>query len=180
MRLVVRILSTATNLFAGSDEDDRKRRQPEDEFAEFLLDAESRHSTHSQYDPRVSDRRFQIHPGQHQRLGGVGGSSQASFRDALSGSEWFTTYRDAIEAQYEGDLEKFILDLGDASQISATICHNFSPVELIGLRELMLKRDIKKIDDYEVSGAKIMELKTGNRRRFSRNVALIYTGKGYQ
>jgi len=71
------------------------------------------------------------------------------FATPYPGSEWFTVYRPYIEAQYGGDLEKFIEDLGDASAISAVISHNFNPVELIGLRDLMLKRDYAKLEAYE-------------------------------
>lgn len=71
------------------------------------------------------------------------------FATPYPGSEWFTVFRDRIEAQYGGDLEAFILDLGDASSISAVICENFNAVELIGLRELMLKKDLRKLDEYE-------------------------------
>jgi radical SAM superfamily enzyme YgiQ (UPF0313 family) len=71
------------------------------------------------------------------------------FATPYPGSEWFTVYRKSIEQQYDGDLEAFILDLGDASRISAVISKNFNAVELLGLRELMLKGDYKKIDEYE-------------------------------
>jgi radical SAM superfamily enzyme YgiQ (UPF0313 family) len=71
------------------------------------------------------------------------------FATPYPGSEWFTVHRKSIEAQYGGDLEAFILDLGDASAISATISRNFNAVELVGLREMMLKFDYKRIDEYE-------------------------------
>jgi anaerobic magnesium-protoporphyrin IX monomethyl ester cyclase len=71
------------------------------------------------------------------------------FATPYPGSEWFTTFRSSIEQQYDGDLEAFILDLGDASRISAVISTNFNAVELLGLRELMLKMDYKKVDAYE-------------------------------
>lgn len=71
------------------------------------------------------------------------------FATPYPGSEWFTIYRDQIEQQYEGDLEKFILDLGDATRITAVISHNFNAVELLGLRELMLNFDYKRINEYE-------------------------------
>lgn len=71
------------------------------------------------------------------------------FATPYPGSEWFTINRPAIEEQYGGDLEAFVLDLGDASRISAVISKNFNAVELIGLRELMLQRDTRKIDAYE-------------------------------
>lgn len=71
------------------------------------------------------------------------------FATPYPGSEWFTVFRSSIEDQYEGDLEAFIIDLGDASRISAVISKNFNAVELLGLRELMLKGDYKKIREYE-------------------------------
>ncbi len=71
------------------------------------------------------------------------------FATPYPGSEWFTVYRKSILKQYDGDLEAFILDLGDASAISAVISHNFNAIELIGLREMMLKDDTRMIDAYE-------------------------------
>lgn len=71
------------------------------------------------------------------------------FATPYPGSEWFTVYRDRILDQYDGDLEAFLLDLGDASKISAVISHNFDAVELIGLRDLMLNFDYRKISQYE-------------------------------
>ncbi|MAO54671.1 MAG: B12-binding domain-containing radical SAM protein [Rhodospirillaceae bacterium] len=65
------------------------------------------------------------------------------------GSEWFSTYRRSIEAQYDGDLERYILDLGDATRITAVISHNFNAVELLGLRELMVTGNTQRIDEYE-------------------------------
>ena len=71
------------------------------------------------------------------------------FATPYPGSEWFTVFRKSIEDQYKGDLEAFIVDLGDASRISAVISTNFNAIELLGLRELMLMDDQKKIDEYE-------------------------------
>ena len=80
------------------------------------------------------------------------------FATPYPGSEWFTVYRKQIEEQYKGqgkqkgltdDLEAYIVDLGDASRISAVISKNFNAVELIGLREMMLHRQYDKIDPYE-------------------------------
>lgn len=80
------------------------------------------------------------------------------FATPYPGSEWFTTFREDIEKQYFGrgkalglkdDLEAYILDLGDASRISAVISKNFNAVELAGLREMMLHRQYDKIDAYE-------------------------------
>jgi radical SAM superfamily enzyme YgiQ (UPF0313 family) len=71
------------------------------------------------------------------------------FATPYPGSEWFTTYRKSIEEQYGGDLEEFILALGDATRVTAVISHNFNAVELLGLRELMLNFDEKRIAEYE-------------------------------
>jgi radical SAM superfamily enzyme YgiQ (UPF0313 family) len=71
------------------------------------------------------------------------------FATAYPGSEWFTTNRKWLEQQYGGDLEAFILDLGDASKISGVISKNFNAIELIGLREMMVNFDYRKIDEYE-------------------------------
>lgn len=71
------------------------------------------------------------------------------FATPYPGSEWFTVYRKKIEQQYDGDLEKYILDLGDATRITAIISHNFNAVELLGLRELMMNFDYKRIEEYE-------------------------------
>lgn len=71
------------------------------------------------------------------------------FATAYPGSEWYYTYKDSILEQYNGDLEAYLLDLGDATKITAVISENFNAVELLGLRELMVKRDVKRIREYE-------------------------------
>ena len=71
------------------------------------------------------------------------------FATPYPGSEWYYTYKNSILEQYDGDLEAFLLDLGDATKITAVISENFNAVELLGLRELMIARDIKHIDEYE-------------------------------
>jgi radical SAM superfamily enzyme YgiQ (UPF0313 family) len=71
------------------------------------------------------------------------------FATPYPGSEWYYTYKDRILAQYNGDLEAFLLDLGDATKITAVISENFNAVELLGLRELMVNRDLKHINEYE-------------------------------
>ncbi|MCE5181765.1 MAG: radical SAM protein [Anaerolineaceae bacterium] len=71
------------------------------------------------------------------------------FTTPYPGCEWFTQYRNRILDQYDNDLEAFILDLGDATKITAIISENFNAVELLGLRELMMSFDYKRIDDYE-------------------------------
>jgi len=71
------------------------------------------------------------------------------FATPYPGSEWFYTYKSRILEQYSGDLEAFLLDLGDATKMTAVISENFNAVELLGLRELMLNRDLKRINEYE-------------------------------
>lgn len=83
------------------------------------------------------------------------------FATPYPGSEWFTVYRKSIESQYGGDLEKFVLDVGDASQISAVISHNFNAVELIGLREFMVNFQYGKIDAYEKEWRKHHDIPDG-------------------
>jgi anaerobic magnesium-protoporphyrin IX monomethyl ester cyclase len=79
----------------------------------------------------------------------IGIVAKPFFATPYPGSEWFSVYKDRILDQYEGDLEAFLLDLGDATRITASISANFNPVELLGLRELMVARDVKRIREYE-------------------------------
>jgi radical SAM superfamily enzyme YgiQ (UPF0313 family) len=65
------------------------------------------------------------------------------------GTEWYYTYKQRILEQYGGNLEAFILDLGDATRVTAVICKKFNAVELYGLRELMVLRDVRHIAEYE-------------------------------
>jgi radical SAM superfamily enzyme YgiQ (UPF0313 family) len=71
------------------------------------------------------------------------------FATPYPGSEWFTVYKDRVLEQYGGDIEAFLLDLGDATKLTAVISANFNAVELLGLRELMVNRDFKRIREYE-------------------------------
>ena len=71
------------------------------------------------------------------------------FATPYPGSEWYYRYKDKVLAQYDGDLEAFVLDLGDATKITAVISENFNAVELLGLRELAIKLDRKRIQEYE-------------------------------
>lgn len=85
------------------------------------------------------------------------------FATPYPGSEWFTVYRDKITDQYGGDLEAFIQDLGDASDISATISHNFTAVELVGLREMMVKRNDARINEWESTWRRLHCIKEGEK-----------------
>ncbi|GBF48821.1 radical SAM domain protein [Leptospira ryugenii] len=76
----------------------------------------------------------------------IGMYSRPHFATPYPGSEWYYTYKNAILEQYNGDLEAYIEDLGDASKITAVISHNFSPVELLGLQEIVAKRDLRLLE----------------------------------
>src|SRR3989442_15993331 len=71
------------------------------------------------------------------------------FATPYPGSEWYHVYKERIMEQYAGDIEKFLLDLGDATKVTGVICENFDAVELYGLRELMINFDYRRIDEYE-------------------------------
>jgi radical SAM superfamily enzyme YgiQ (UPF0313 family) len=71
------------------------------------------------------------------------------FATPYPGTEWYQLYKDRILAQYGGDLEAFLLDVGDATRVTAVISKKFNAVELYGLRELMVQRDLKRLAQYE-------------------------------
>ena len=85
---------------------------------------------------------------------------------AYPGSEWYYKYKDSIVEQYSGDLEKYILDLGDATKITATISHKFTAMEILGLQEIVAQRDLRLLElsekhwrDFEGCVAKPGEMK---------------------
>lgn len=53
------------------------------------------------------------------------------------GSEWFIKYKEYILEQYNGDLEKFIADLEDATKVTALITKEFTPAEAVGIQNIM-------------------------------------------
>ena len=71
------------------------------------------------------------------------------FATPYPGSFWYHVYKDRILEQYDGDLDRFLLSLGDATEVTAVISENFNAVELYGLRELMVRFDYKRITEYE-------------------------------
>lgn len=79
----------------------------------------------------------------------LGIRSYPFFATPYPGSEWYFTYKDKILSQYNGNLENFLLELGDATKITAVISKNFNAVELLALRELMVNGDIKRIMEYK-------------------------------
>ncbi len=79
----------------------------------------------------------------------LGIHARPHFATPYPGSEWYYAYKDDIMEQYNGDLEAFILALGDASKITAVISHNFTGAELLGLQEIMAQRDLRLLDQFE-------------------------------
>jgi radical SAM superfamily enzyme YgiQ (UPF0313 family) len=71
------------------------------------------------------------------------------FATPYPGSAWYHVYKDRILEQYDGDLDRFLLDLGDATRVTAVISEHFNAVELYGLRELMINFDYRRIAEYE-------------------------------
>ena len=65
------------------------------------------------------------------------------FATPYPGSEWYYTYKQSIIEQYGGNLEAFVEDLGDATKITAVICHRFSAMELLGLQHIVALRDLR-------------------------------------
>jgi len=99
------------------------------------------------------------------------------FATPYPGSEWFTVYRHWIVEQYDNDLEKYLLDLGDATRITAVISHNFNAVELLGLRELMMNFDYKRINEYEQYWRKNHNIQDGQPSTIFKDPTNSITGK---
>lgn len=79
----------------------------------------------------------------------LGIHAKPHFATAYPGSEWYSGYKEDIKAQYGGNLEAYVSDLGDATKITGTICHAFTGVELLGLQEIVAKRDLRLLDLFE-------------------------------
>jgi hypothetical protein len=71
------------------------------------------------------------------------------FATPYPGTEWYQHIQERILEQYGGDLEAFLLDVGDATRVTAVISKKFNAVELYGLRELMVLRDLRRLEEYE-------------------------------
>ena len=81
----------------------------------------------------------------------LGIHAKPHFATAYPGSEWYYSYKENIIEQYAGNLEAYIADLGDATKITATISENFTGVELMGLQEVVAKRDLRLLAAFEKS-----------------------------
>lgn len=79
----------------------------------------------------------------------LGITAKPHFATPYPGSEWFYSYKDSILEQFNGDLETFIKELGDASSISAVISHKFSGMELLGLQQIVYKKDLRLLAQAE-------------------------------
>ena len=79
----------------------------------------------------------------------LGIHAKPHFATPYPGSEWYYAYKSSIIEQYGGDLEAYIMDLGDATKITAVISHNFTGVELLGLQEIVVKRDLRLLSQFE-------------------------------
>ena len=76
----------------------------------------------------------------------LGIHAKPHFATAYPGSEWYYKYKDSILKQYNGDLEAYVLDLGDASKITATISHKFSAMDLLGLQQIVSAKDLRLLN----------------------------------
>ena len=76
----------------------------------------------------------------------LGIHAKPHFATAYPGSEWYYKYKESIKEQYGGDLEKYVMDLGDATKITATISPKFSAMDLLGLQEIVAKRDLRLLE----------------------------------
>ena len=76
----------------------------------------------------------------------LGIHAKPHFATAYPGSEWYSSYKHYITEQYGGDLEAYVKDLGDATKITGTISHQFTGMELLGLQEIVAKRDLRLLD----------------------------------
>jgi len=71
------------------------------------------------------------------------------FATPYPGSAWYHVYKERILEQYNGNIESFLLDLGDATKVTGVISENFNALELYGLRELMIRFDYRHLAEYE-------------------------------
>ena len=79
----------------------------------------------------------------------LGIHARPHFATAYPGSEWYYTYKDSIKEQYNGDLEEYVKDLGDATKITAVISHSFTGLELLGVQEIVAQRNLRLLDQAE-------------------------------
>jgi radical SAM superfamily enzyme YgiQ (UPF0313 family) len=61
------------------------------------------------------------------------------------GTELYVRHRRRILEQWGGSLERFLLSLDDATDISANISRHFNDVELLGLQQIMYTQDFDRL-----------------------------------
>jgi hypothetical protein len=61
------------------------------------------------------------------------------------GTELYVQYRRKILDQWGGSLDRFLLSLDDATDISVNISKHFNDVELLGLQQLMYAQDFDRL-----------------------------------
>lgn len=77
-------------------------------------------------------------------------------------TELYEKYKNVILKQYDGDMDAFLLELDDATKLVANLSKNFNDVEALGLRQLMIQHDVKRIKRFaDLKGLKYGE-KTGS------------------
>ena len=79
----------------------------------------------------------------------LGIHAKPHFATPYPGSEWYYAFRESILEQYDGDLEAFVRDLGDASDVTAVLSHRFTAMELMGLQQIVHRRDFRLLDQAE-------------------------------
>jgi radical SAM superfamily enzyme YgiQ (UPF0313 family) len=84
----------------------------------------------------------------------LGIHARPHFATAYPGSEWYYAYKESIKAQYNGNLEDYIKDLGDASKITGVISQNFTGLELLGLQEIVAQWNLRVLDQAELNWAR--------------------------
>ena len=90
----------------------------------------------------------------------LGIHAKPHFATAYPGSEWFNAFKHEIIKQYNGNLENYILDLGDATKITATISKHFTPAELLGLQTLIANKDLRNLGLSEQYANKTKDIST--------------------
>jgi MoaA/NifB/PqqE/SkfB family radical SAM enzyme len=79
----------------------------------------------------------------------LGIHARPHFATAYPGSEWYYNYKDSIRNQYDGSMERYICDLGDASKITGVISENFTGLELLGLQEIVAQRNLRMLEQAQ-------------------------------
>jgi hypothetical protein len=75
------------------------------------------------------------------------------------GTELYVRYKRQILKEWGGSLDRFLLSLDDATDISVNMSKHFNDVELLGLQQLMYTQDFDRLRRFaEQKGMPIVEL----------------------